>query len=93
MQREDSLCVGVGVCYIQRKEEEGVGRGIVSVFKSLHSCHKKRLSFSLSLFFLNDSKCYFILGEQISAHLHRIIFYQSKLPKYGTIFLGESKSS
>lgn len=51
MQREDSLGVGVGVCYIQRKEEEGVGRGIVSVFKSLHSCHKKRLSCSLSLSF------------------------------------------
>ena len=47
--REKTLCVDVGVCYTQRKEE-GVGWGIVSVFKLLHSCHKKRLSFSLSFF-------------------------------------------
>lgn len=49
--REKTLCVWVWVCIIHKgKKRKEEGEGIASVFKLLHSCHKKRRPFSLSLF-------------------------------------------
>ena len=65
-------------CVLYTKERRGRSRvSRVKVLFLSSNCYivviRKGIP-CLFFFFFNDSKCYFTLGEQISAYLHRIIF-------------------